>query len=735
MTHHTVPEDLLNRVINFDYYDPFQILGMHTVHVDDNEMVAVRVLNPAAKQIWVVDKKTGKEYEMSRIHYDGFFEYIFKNRKTHFDYDIKAVYYSEVEYNYKDAYRFLPVLSDFDLHLFGQGVHQHAYDKLGAHIMEVDKVKGVHFAVWAPNAKAVAVVGDFNAWDNRRHQMRVLGQSGVWEIFIPGLDEGEVYKFVIKSQNNHILEKADPYGFYSELRPKTGSVVWNVNKYKWKDKDWMMKRQQSQNLDKPMAVYEVHLGSWRKRPDEGNRNLTYRELADELVEYVKYMNYTHIELMPVAEHPFDGSWGYQVTGYFAPTSRFGTPEDFMYFVDKMHQNGIGVIVDWVPGHFPKDTHGLAYFDGTALYEHQDPRKGEHMDWGTLIFNYGRNEVQNFLLSNALFWLGKYHVDGFRVDAVASMLYLDYSRKEGEWVPNQYGGRENLEAIGFMKFLNEQVFTMYPGTTMIAEESTAFGGVSRPTYVGGLGFEFKWNMGWMNDTLVYFSKDPVYRKYHQGDLTFSLIYAFSENFVLVLSHDEVVHGKGSILRKMPGDDWQKFANVRLLYTYMWTHPGKKLLFQGQDFGQWDEWNHEHSIDWHLCNFEPHWRLQKMLSDLNRIYRNEPALYEVDFEPFGFEWIDFHDSDNCMLSYVRRARNGDFVVVILNLTPVPRENYRAGVFFEGFYKELFNSDSGEYGGANIGNHGGRWSDQVAWQGKPFSINVTVPPLGGVIFKLDK
>lgn len=732
---HTCPEDKLNRVVGFDYHDPFEILGMHEVEVEEKTAIVVRILNPAAEKAWVVDTKSKKSTEMDRIHYDGFFECVFKSRKSHFDYTIKVQYYNGDVKTYNDPYSFLPVLSDFDLHLFSQGSHQQAYEKLGAHLMTINKVKGTHFAVWAPGAKSVAIVGGFNAWDNRRHQMRVLGPSGVWELFIPEIGEKEVYKFVIKTQHNHILEKADPYAFYGELRPKTGSVVWNINKYKWKDKDWMMKRQKSQNLDKPMSIYEVHLGSWRKRPDEDNRYLTYHELADELVEYMLYMNYTHIELMPVAEHPFDGSWGYQVTGFFAPTSRFGTPEDFMYFVDKLHQNNIGVIVDWVPGHFPKDVHGLARFDGSGLYEHEDPRQGEHREWGTLIFNYGRNEVQNFLLSNALFWLSKYHIDGLRVDAVASMLYLDYSRESGEWVPNQYGGRENLEAIGFMKYLNEQIFNLYPGVTMMAEESTAFGGVSRPTYVGGLGFEFKWNMGWMNDTLEYFSKDPIYRTYHQGSLTFSLIYAFSENFVLVLSHDEVVHGKGSILNKMPGDDWQKFANVRLLYTYMWAHPGKKLLFQGQDFGQWDEWNHEHSLDWHLCNFDPHWRLQKMLSDLNKLYVSESALHEVDFEPFGFEWIDFNDSDNCILSFVRRARDGEFIIVVLNFTPVPRNDYRIGVFFEGFYKEIFNSDSGEYWGGNVGNHGGVWADYVAWQGKPYSLNVVVPPLGGVMFKLNK
>ncbi len=733
----SVPQDKLERLLRFEYFDPFEVLGIHEIEMEGKAAVAVRSVNPAASRMWVVEgsAKEKKETEMTKVHLDGFFEAVFTPKKKIFSYQLKVEFFNGHVQTYEDPYHFSPHLTDFDLHLFGQGQHQQAYEKLGAHLMEHQGVKGTHFAVWAPNAKAVAVVGDFNSWDNRRHPMRVLGQSGVWELFIPGIGAGEIYKFMIKTQHNHILEKADPYAFYAELRPKTGSVVWDINKYKWKDSKWIKKRSQSQNLDKPVSIYEVHLGSWRKRPDEGNRYLTYKELAHELTEYVKYMNYTHVELMPVAEHPFDGSWGYQVTGYFAPTSRFGDPDEFKYFVDYLHQNDIGIIVDWVPGHFPKDVHGLAFFDGTALYEHQDPRKGEHRDWGTLIFNYGRNEVKNFLISNALYWLGYYHIDGLRVDAVASMLYLDYSREPGEWVPNQFGGRENLEAIDFMKQMNELVFSLYPGVMTAAEESTAFGGVSRPTYVGGLGFEFKWNMGWMNDTLEYFSKEAIHRKYHQGELTFSLIYAFSENFTLVLSHDEVVHGKNSILNKMPGDQWQKFANTRLLYTYMWTHPGKKLLFQGQDFGQWDEWNEEHSIDWHLCEYEPHWRLQKMLSDLNLIYKNTPALYEVDFEPYGFEWIDFYDSDNSIISFVRRARNGEFVVVILNFTPVPRDNYRVGVLFEGYYKEIFNSDSSEYWGGNIGNNGGVWADPVSWQGKNHSVNITVPPMAGIILRLEK
>lgn len=734
----TLSHEALNKLLHFDHHDPFEVLGFHKIHWGEKNISVIRVLNPSAKSIQVVDlsAKGKKEtvYEMQPVHYNGMFECVFEDGRDFFPYLLRIEYHNGVIHETEDPYVFPPVLTDFDLHLFNEGNHQQIYEKLGAHIMEVNGVKGVLFAVWAPNARAVAVVGDFNAWDNRRHQMRVRGSSGVWEIFVPRIGEGENYKFQIKTKHHHILDKSDPYGFYAEVRPKTASRVWDINKYTWHDEAWLKKRAQSQNLHKPMSIYEVHLGSWMRVP-ETNGFLTYRDLAVKLAEYVKEMGYTHVELLPVAEHPFDGSWGYQVTGYYAPTSRFGTPEDFMYFVDYMHQNNIGVILDWVPGHFPKDAHGLARFDGTALYEHEDPRKGEHMDWGTYIFNYGRNEVRNFLIANALFWLEKYHIDGLRVDAVASMLYLDYSRKEGEWVPNIYGGRENLEAIDFMKRMNELVFSKFPGTTTIAEESTAFGGVSRPTYVGGLGFEFKWNMGWMNDTLVYFSKEPIYRKYHQGTLTFSMVYAYSENFILVLSHDEVVHGKRSILNKMPGDVWQKFANVRLLYTYMWTHPGKKLLFMGQDFGQWDEWSEAKSIDWHLTQYEPHAKLQRLVRDLNHLYVQEPALYELDTDPYGFEWIDFYDSDNSIISYLRRDRKGDFVVVVLNMTPVPRYQYRIGTIARGFYREIFNSDSEIYGGANIGNAGGVWSDDIAWQGKPYSLSLTLPPLAGIILKLKK
>ncbi|MBI5195776.1 MAG: 1,4-alpha-glucan branching protein GlgB [Nitrospirae bacterium] len=626
------------------------------------------------------------------------------------------------------------ILSDFDLYLIGEGTHYKSYEKLGAHIKKIKGKNGVHFSVWAPNAEAVSVIGDFNKWNKKRHLMRLSGNSGIWELFVPGLGEGEIYKFWVKSKfNNYAEEKADPYGFYFEVRPKSASIVADINKYKWSDHAWMTQRQKKNWLESPVSIYEVHLGSWVRIAEENNRSLTYRELAQNLIPYVKEMGYTHIELMPVMEHPLDESWGYQVIGYFAPTSRFGAPEDFMYFVDQCHLNNIGVILDWVPAHFPKDPHGLASFDGTCLYEHADPRKGEHRDWGTLIFNYGRNEVSNFLISNVLFWLEKYHIDGLRLDAVASMLYLDYSRQPDDWLPNIYGGNENLEAITFLKKFNEVVHQQHPGVLTIAEESTAWTMVSRPTYLGGLGFSLKWNMGWMHDTLVYFTKDPVHRKYHHNNLTFSLLYAFTENFVLVLSHDEVVHGKCSMLDKMPGDFWQRFANLRLLYGLMYSHPGKKLLFMGGEIGQWVEWRFNESLEWQLLQYEPHLKLQRYVKDLNSIYKREPALYEIDFHHTGFEWIDFNDWEHSAVSFMRKAKNpDDFVVAALNFTPVPRGGYRIGVPKEGFYKEIINSDSGIYWGSNIGNSGGVHAEPIPWHGEPFSLNLTLPPLGMVILK---
>ncbi|MEK6560406.1 MAG: 1,4-alpha-glucan branching protein GlgB, partial [Nitrospirota bacterium] len=578
-----------------------------------------------------------------------------------------------------------------------------------------NNISGVYFTVWAPNAVRVSIVGDFNKWDGRRYPMRVLGGSGVWELFIPGMSVGEVYKYEIKTMDSLILLKSDPYGHFSEVRPNNASIVCDIDQYNWGDTEWLTIRQHKDLHQSPVSIYEVHLGSWKRKGECGDGYLTYRELAHELIAYVKEMGFTHIELLPIAEHPFDASWGYQVTGYFAPTSRHGTPEEFMYFVDHCHQNGIGVILDWVPGHFPKDAHGLAWFDGTALYEHLDPRIGEHREWGTLVFNYGRNEVKNFLISNVLFWFDKYHIDGVRVDAVASMLYLDYSREEGDWLPNKYGGRENLEAIEFIREFNEVVYKYFPGIMTIAEESTAWPIVSKPTYLGGLGFGFKWNMGWMHDTLEYFSKDSIHRKYHQGSLTFSLLYAFHENFILPLSHDEVVHGKRTLIDKMPGDFHQKFSNLRLLYGFMYGHPGKKLLFMGGEIGQWWEWNCDVSLDWHLLQYEEHSKLQRFVRDLNHLYRNEPSLCEIDFEYQGFEWIDFHDSDNSILSFLRRGKNPDDILIFAcNFTTVPRRGYKIGVPRAGYYKEILNSDAEIYGGSNIGNSGGVSSAPIPWQG---------------------
>lgn len=623
-------------------------------------------------------------------------------------------------------------ITDFDIYLFGEGNHLKIYEKLGAHLIKFDGTEGVHFAVWAPNAKYVSVVGDFNEWNPSKNPMKLLGSSGIWATFIEGLKEGMLYKYYIHGWDNSVQLKADPYGFFFEVRPKSASIVYKLkDKYIWNDSKWIEKRKNTNWLNEPISIYEVHLGSWRKKPD--GSFLNYRELAHELIPYVKWLGFTHVELLPIVEHPLDESWGYQCVGYYAPTSRFGTPQDFMYFVDYAHQNDIGVIVDWVPSHFPKDGHGLIRFDGTCLYEHEDPRKGEHKDWGTLIYNYGRNEVRNFLIANALFWFDVYHIDGLRVDAVASMLYLDYSKKEGEWIPNQYGGKENLEAIDFLRKMNELTHGHYPGTLTIAEESTAWPMVTRPTYIGGLGFTMKWNMGWMHDTLFYFSRDPIFRKYHTNSITFSLLYAFSENFVLPLSHDEVVYGKGSLFQKMPGDKWQKLANLKLLYGYMYGHPGKKLLFMGSEFAQINEWNWQWQIEWHLLDDEAHRGVTNFIRDLNSLYKKEKALYEVDFHWNGFEWIDFSDSEQSIISFIRKSKNNrEFLIFIFNLTPVPRFNYRIGVPEEGFYKELLNSDSYIYGGSNLGNNGGVWSQNYPFHGRPHSIELTLPPLAVLILK---
>lgn len=626
------------------------------------------------------------------------------------------------------------LLTDHDIYLFKQGNHFQLHEKLGSHLLEVDGVAGVHFAVWAPNAEKVSVIGDFNHWDPESHPLGVRGdESGVWEGFIPGLGQGELYKYHILSKNNgYRVEKGDPFAFYWEIPPKTASIVWDLG-YGWEDSEWMARRREANGLKAPYSIYEVHIGSWRRVPEEGHRPLTYREMAYHLVNYVREMGFTHVEFLPVMEHPFYGSWGYQTVGYFAPTSRYGTPQDFMALIDQLHQNGIGVILDWVPSHFPGDEHGLAYFDGTCLYEHADPQKGFHPDWSSYIFNHGRYEVRSFLISSALYWLDRYHADGLRVDAVASMLYLDYGRKEGEWIPNPYGGRENLDAIYFIQRFNQAVYETHPDVQTIAEESTAWPMVSRPTYVGGLGFGMKWNMGWMHDTLEYFSKDPIHRKYHQNQLTFSIWYAFYENFILPLSHDEVVYGKGSLLRKMPGDDWQKFANLRLLFGYMYGHPGKKLLFMGGEFGQWDEWYHEKSLDWGLLDYSPHQGIQWWVRDLNRFHRSEGALFEEDFSSSGFEWIDFHDADSSLIAFLRKGENSKrMVLIVANFTPVPKENYRLGVPRGGFWEEVLNSDAEFYGGSGLGNSGGVQAENVASHGRTYSLSLTTPPLGVVFLR---
>ncbi len=625
-------------------------------------------------------------------------------------------------------------LTDFDLYLFNEGTHVRVYQKLGAHLVTApDGRTGVFFAVWAPNADVVNVIGDFNRWNTEATPLQPRGSSGIWEGFIPDLGQGTLYKYSLRPRfARYRIEKADPYGFAAEVRPRTASVVWDITRYEWHDQEWCDQREQRQAFDAPISIYEVHLGSWKRVPDT-NGFLTYRDLAQQLAEYCQMMGYTHVELLPVSEHPFDPSWGYQTVGYYAPTSRFGTPDDFKAFVDILHQAGVGVLLDWVPAHFPRDPHGLANFDGSSLYEHSDPRQGEHPDWGTKIFNYGRHEVRSFLLSNALFWVEEYHIDGLRVDAVASMLYLDYSRKAGDWVPNQYGGRENLDAISFLQRMNEVVHVEQPGTLTIAEESTAWPQVTRPPYMGGLGFSLKWNMGWMHDTLEYISKEPIHRRWHHNDLTFSLLYAFTENFVLPLSHDEVVHGKGSLLNKIPGDAWQKFATLRLLYAYMAGHPGKKLLFMGQDFGMGDEWGEAESIDWHLLKFPYQSGLQRCVADLQRLYRAEPALHEVDFDWRGFEWLESHDNENSVFAFLRRGHEpSDVVIVALNFTPVARYDYRVGVPTGGMWREVFNTDSSLYGGGNIGNNGHVWAIDEPWAGRPHCLSLNIPPLGAVMFK---
>jgi 1,4-alpha-glucan branching enzyme len=744
----TLPTEQIDRIVWNQHHDPFTVLGSHKIEQDGKSVWVVRAYLPDAEAVSVITPDQQKEYPMQSVHHPHFFECIITDAPHLFSYQLK-VKSGDSDRLIHDPYSFKsPLLTEFDAYLFGQGTHYQIYEKMGAHLTTIDGISGVYFAVWAPNARNVSLIGDFNSWDGRKHQMR-RGSTGIWDLFIPDLEVGASYKYEIKSPEGHIYEKSDPYGHFQEIRPKTASVVADLSTYEWSDRAWLDKRTAEDPLKKPISVYEMHLGSWMHassaQPPEsgypgvaaadlkpGARFLTYRELAEDLIPYVKEMGYTHIEMMPVAEHPFDGSWGYQVTGYYAPTSRYGTPQDLMYFIDQCHQNEIGVIVDWVPAHFPKDGHGLSFFDGTFLYEPADVRIGEHKEWGTKIFNYDRSEVKNFLIANVLFWFDKYHIDGIRVDAVASMLHRDYNRDPGTWLPNKYGGREALEVIELFRHLHTILFTYYPGVLSIAEESTSWPMVTGSAYLGGLGFNLKWNMGWMHDMLDYFKLDPYFRGHNNNYLTFSIWYAFSENFMLALSHDEVVHGKSPMIGKMPGDEWQKFANLRCLYGYMFTHPGKKTMFMGMEFGQWSEWNVWGDLEWHLLQYPKHKALQKYVGDLNKLLRSLPELYTQDFVQEGFEWIECNDTKNSVISFLRKGLDDEFVLVVCNFTPVVHHNYRIGVPEKGFYKEVLNSDAPIYGGSGIGNLGGKYSDDYGRHGKPYSIDVTAPPLGIVVFK---
>lgn len=724
-------DDDAQAIVNAGHHDPFSYLGMHG---GGKQGLWVRAFIPDAQSVDVIDVGTGKTVvALVRTDEAGLFAAHLAKHKKPFAYRLRVTS-GDLVRDLDDPYGFAPVLGELDRHLLSEGTHYRSYDKLGAHQMTVDGTGGVLFAVWAPNAQRVSVVGDFNNWDGRCHSMRVHPSCGIWEVFVPGLGEGTLYKFEIKAQDGTVLPlKADPYASFMEQAPGTASIVYDLGDYAWSDDAWMAHRPKTARCEDPMSIYEVHLGSWRRNPGEGNRSLSYLELADELVPYVKEMGFTHVELLPVSEFPFEGSWGYQPIGLFAPTSRFGPPNDFRIFVERCHEAGIGVILDWVVGHFPEDTHGLGQFDGTHLYEHADPRLGRHADWGTLIYNFGRDEVSNYLLANALFWFEAYHIDGLRVDAVASMLYLDYSREDGEWLPNQFGGNENLEAITFLKRLNELVYSEYPGAFTVAEESTSWPMVSRPTYLGGLGFGFKWNMGWMNDTLRFMSYDPVHRQHHLDNLTFGLLYAFQENFVLPLSHDEVVHGKGSLINRMPGDQWQKLANLRLYLAFMFTHPGKKLLFMGDEFGQQREWDHDGSVDWHLLDDSGHQGVQTLVRDLNRMYCEMPTLHRRDSDAEGFSWIECNDRERTVLAYRRHGEHGaDDLFVVCNFTPVVRDDYRLGVSKPGAYGEIFNSDSAYYGGGNIGNTGVVKTDDVSMHDQSWSLSLTLPPLAVVVLR---
>jgi 1,4-alpha-glucan branching enzyme len=751
----TIHSEQIDRIIWNHHNDPFEVLGPHQIEVEGKIVWSIRTYQPQANAVSLLIPEERLEVTMTSVHHPNFFECVIDRPELNL-YQLK-IHQGDTEKVIYDPYAFrTPVLSDYDLHLFAEGNHHRVYEKMGAHVTAIDAISGVYFAVWAPEARNVSLIGDFNHWDGRQHQMR-KGKSGIWDLFIPSLSYGDSYKFEIKNHDGHIYEKSDPYGFQQEVRPKTASIVTDLDSYSWNDNAWMEQRRQRDPLSQPISVYEVHIGSWLHAdakeapvlPDgtvepivevseykPGARFLTYRELADKLIPYVLELGYTHIELLPIAEHPFDGSWGYQVIGHYACTSRYGTPQDFMYFVDRCHAAGIGVLVDWVPGHFPKDGHGLAFFDGSHLYEHADPRQGEHKEWGTLVFNYGRPEVRNYLVANALFWFDKYHIDGIRVDAVASMLYLDYQREDGAWVANKYGGRENIEAADFLRQMNHVIFSYFPGVLSIAEESTSWPMVSWPTYTGGLGFNLKWNMGWMHDMLDYFSMDPWFRQFHQNNLTFSIWYHHSENFMLALSHDEVVHGKSNMIGKMPGDEWQKFANMRCLYSYMFAHPGKKTLFMSMEFGQWSEWNVWSDLEWQLLQYKPHQELKRFMGKLNELYKSEPALYSQDFEEAGFDWIDCNDNRHSVIAFVRRAKDcDDLIIAVCNFTPQPHSHYRVGVPEKGFYREIFNSDARDFGGSNLGNLGGKWTDDWNFHNQAYSLDLCLPPLGVVLFKLDR
>jgi 1,4-alpha-glucan branching enzyme len=727
-------KDELRSLVDLTHQSPHTLLGMHPL--GDKSGLVVRALLPDAAKVEIqpVHEKDRPAFELKRIPKTDVFESVTKSAVAVYAYDLVITTHAGHARRTRDAYSFLPTLGEADLFLFGKGDERKIYDKLGAQLRTIDGVPGTSFAVWAPNAQRVSVVGDFNHWDGRVHSLRLLGASGVWEIFIPGVGQGAHYKFEIRDAHGRIKLNTDPFGFFFEVAPKQAAIVWDTKKFKWNDGAWLKRRRERDALRSPVSVYEMHVGSWRKK--NAAESWSYRELAKSLVEYVTHMGFTHVEFLPVAEHAFYPSWGYQVTGFYAPTSRFGTPEDFQFLVNALHGAGIGVIVDWVPAHFPRDTWALANFDGTALFEHQDPRKGAHQDWGTLIFNFGRYEVVNFLVANALFWCERFHIDGLRVDAVASMLYLDYSRKEGQWIPNQFGGRENLEAIEFLKKFNHITHTEFPGVLTIAEESTAWPQVTRPPYLGGLGFTFKWNMGWMHDTLGYFQREPVHRKYHQNDLTFAMLYHHNENFVLPLSHDEVVHGKGSLIGRMPGDDWQKFANLRALLAYQWLFPGKKMLFMGGEIGQRAEWNENAQLDWWLLDAGPfHRGLQKFVADLNRLYAAAPGLWQADYDHAGFNWIDCNDRENSVLSFLRQTPDGSSqLAVILNLTPVPRPNYRIGLPRAGRWREVLNSDAQIYGGGNQGNLGGVIAENHPCHNQQHSAEFNLPPLSVIVFQAE-